>query len=191
MKLSIDEAAIRLGKTRRQVQYLIQTDRLKAEKVDNRWYIEASELPPSPGQQQARERKARRLRAAVDEALEVPTTGKQAERYSVRDLKAFQIASDIYRQTCAHIGPDHPASLSIWQCILELGRGCHRYRNEEKSSAYGTARDHASESVCHLLFHEHEQCPTQAQRIEQDLMPAIAGLMRRVDRDQRRTRPGP
>ena len=53
MQLTIDQAAIRLGKTARQVRYLIQSERLPARKVGGRWVIESENLPLSEGQEKA------------------------------------------------------------------------------------------------------------------------------------------
>jgi len=69
MYLSLQQAADRLGKSARQVRYLIQTGRLKADKVGGRWMVSAQELPLSDGQRAAIDRRERQLHAAVEEGL--------------------------------------------------------------------------------------------------------------------------
>lgn len=69
VKLSLADAAALLGKSRRQVRYMIQQGRLPARKVAGRWVIEREELPLSRGQERAVARKAAALAQAVDAAL--------------------------------------------------------------------------------------------------------------------------
>ena len=49
MQLTLDQAATRLGKTARQIRYLIQSERLSAKKVGGRWVIESKDFPLSEG----------------------------------------------------------------------------------------------------------------------------------------------
>ena len=44
MKLTLEQAAARLGKSERQIRYLVQNSRLAAEKVGGRWLIESDDL---------------------------------------------------------------------------------------------------------------------------------------------------
>jgi len=48
MQLSLEQAAERLGKSVRQVRYLIQTGALRANKTGGRWLIDAADLPLRP-----------------------------------------------------------------------------------------------------------------------------------------------
>jgi excisionase family DNA binding protein len=61
MQLSLQQAAERLGKSVRQVRYLIQTGALPAQKSGGRWLIAAADLPLSEGQRAALERRERAL----------------------------------------------------------------------------------------------------------------------------------
>jgi len=127
MKLTLEQAAARLGKSGRQIRYLIQNDRLPAEKVAGRWLIDSDHLPLSAGQQQAIERKERQLRAAVEEGLGLPAASERSPRYSVRDLKAFQLTLPVYRQAATCLGAAQPATLALRQVLEELTRGrCSR-----------------------------------------------------------------
>ncbi len=107
MKLSLTEAATALGKTRRQLVYLIEQDRIPAEKVGARWYIESSALELDPATQQRVQAKQSHLKEAIEDAL-IPA--KKQKRYSVQDLKAFQIAHPLYQDLRTHPGEAHSAS---------------------------------------------------------------------------------
>ena len=185
MKLTLEQAAARLGKSERQIRYLVQNGRLAAEKVGGRWLIESDDLALSDGQRQAVERKERQLRAAVEEGLALPEASERSPRYSVRDLKAFQLALPLQRQAAACLGAEHPATLALRRVLEELARGCHRFEHAEKADAYRQARDAASGAVVELLLCTRPETDALAVQIEQELMAALAGLLRRVDHRRR------
>lgn len=184
MELSIQQAADRLGKTPRQIDYMIRTGRLKAKKNGGRWSIASEEPPLSQGRQQSAARKQDQLRASVEQALDIePDT--PAKCYSIRDLKAFQIALPLHRQAVSALGAEHPATQSLKRVLEHLTYGCHRFERSDKADAYRTARDQASLAVCELVLAESEAADQRIHEIEQDLMAAMAGLIRRVDRRRR------
>lgn len=185
MKLSLNEAAVRLGKTRRQIRYLIQKGELEAEKVGGHWFFDSKTLPLSEGQKQASERKQRQLRAAVEEALDIESQQGQKRRYSVKDMKAFQIALASYREITQVLGADHSAVLALRQSLEYLSLGCHRFERSSKVDAYRVARDKASLAICELVLQSGKETDTMIDALEQDLMPAFAGLLRRIDKSQR------
>lgn len=131
MQLSLQQAAERLGKSIRQVRYLIQTGALPAQKSGGRWLIAAADLPLSAGQRAAVGRRERSLRTAVEEGLGLEEPPPQ--RYSVRDLKAFQIALPLYREAQEHLGPEHAAVAALRSTLILLTQGCHRFGHEDKS----------------------------------------------------------
>lgn len=180
MKLSLEQAATRLGKSRRQVLYMIQKGSLPAEKLAGSWFIDADHLPLDAAQQRRADDKQRQLKAAVEEALAIEPESEH-RRYSVRDLKAFQIALPLYRQTCQALTADHPASRALKQVLEALSQGCHRFDRQEKAAAYRAARDQASLAVCELVLAGSEAADRLRHALEQDLMAALAGLMRRMD----------
>ena len=186
MKLTLEEAAARLGKSMRQIRYLIDNNRLPAEKSSGRWVIDDANLPLSEGQQQAVERKERQLRAAVEEGLGLSDAGERKARYSVRDLKAFQIALPVQRQAVERLGADHPATAALRQVLECLARGCHRFEHGAKAEAYRQARDAASLAVCELVMCGSPESNELVVSIEQELMAALAGLLRRLDARSRR-----
>ncbi len=186
MKLSLEQAAARLGKSERQVRYLIMNNRLPAEKVAGRWLIDSDALPLSAGQQHAVERKERQLRAAVEEGLALPEASERAPRYSVRDLKAFQLALPAHGKAVTLLGADHPATAALRRVLGALTRGCHRFDYGEKAEAYRLARDAASEAIVELVLCGRAEADALVCTLEQEVMAALAGLLRRLDQRRRR-----
>ncbi len=186
MHLTVDQAAARLGKSARQIRYLIKARQLPARKFGGRWVIDSEDLNLSEGQTRAVERRERQLRAVVEEGLGLPDAGERRPRYSVRDLKAFQIALPIHARAAEHIGEDHPATRALRRVLELLTRGCHRFEHSAKADAYQEARDAASQAVCELLLAGSREADELVTAIEQELMAALAGLLRRVDRRRRR-----
>ena len=184
--LSIDQAAVRLGKSARQVRYMIQSQLLPARKVAGRWLIDAKDLPLSPAQREAVARKERQLRAAVEEGLGLTDDAGGPPRYSVRDLKAFQIAVGIHRQARARLEAEHPATAILRRLLDHLSVGCHRFDRQDKIEAYRQARDCASLAVCELVLCETPEADAMIRLLEQDLMAALAGLLRKIERGRGR-----
>jgi len=74
MQLSLEQAATRLGKSVRQIRYMIQRGQLRARKDGGRWVIDSDTLPLDEGAQQAADRRRDQLEAAVEHALELTDT---------------------------------------------------------------------------------------------------------------------
>ena len=91
----------------------------------------------------------------------------------------------MYRQTAACLGADHPATLALHRVLEELARDCRRFDHAEKADAYRQARDAASAAVVELLLCTRPETDAVAVQIEQDLMAALAGLLRRLDHRRR------
>lgn len=182
MNLSLTQAAQLLGKTRRQVEYLVKTGRLPAKKEGARWVVADTDLPLSPAQRQARERKAAALHAVAEEVLgeAAPKT-----RYSLRDLKAFREGLAAHAAAREALPATHPALSLLRRGLDELAVGCHRFERRAKAESYGRARDCASLAACALLVDTPPAGDALVEHIEQALIPAIAGLLRRADRGGR------
>jgi excisionase family DNA binding protein len=186
LELTLQQTATALGKTLRQVRYLIQEGRLPAHKVGGRWAVESADLEKAlPGVAERAARRAGQLRAAIDEAL---TPGAPHRVYSIRDLKAVQIGTPLYRAVRDALGAGHPAAAHLKSALDHLGQGCHRFGRDEKAAAYRAARDAASLAAVELLLTPDGAGETWLAELEANLMPALAGLLRRMDR--RRGEPG-
>jgi len=93
MELTLEQAAVSLGKTRRQVRYLIQQGRLPARKTGGRWYVESAALQQDPAAAHRAQGRDAQLQSAIEEALRPAATRRS---YSLQDLKAFQVLLPLY-----------------------------------------------------------------------------------------------
>ena len=112
MMLTLHQAGDALGKTPRQIRYLIEQGGLKAAKREGRWMIDSEDLPLSEGQRAALQRRETLLRETVEEGLgldQEPKGRGKRPTYSILDLKAFQYALPIHADTAQTLGPEHPA----------------------------------------------------------------------------------
>lgn len=147
--------------------------------------VTADALPRSDGQQAAANRKAEALRDAVESALAIERSEKS--RYSIHQIKAFQAALPVHRDAVRRFGADHPVAAAVASGLRALARGCHRYEREGKVEAYRSARDCVSAAVCEVALVSAEgAAPTDAltKALEQEVLPAIAGLLRRIERSR-------
>lgn len=177
MMLSLDETATRLGKSRRQVEYMIKTGRLQASKINGRWQVDDSTLPDSPARKKALDQRQRKLRNVVDDALAIP----RDKVYSVRDLQLWQRLA-----ACYQTWPDElPARQALSRAMRSLARASHRYRRDEKLLAFRRTRDHLCDAIWLLEVHQSEQTTQHILQIEDSLLPLLAGLIRRTERKRR------
>lgn len=172
MDLTLDQAATLLGKTTRQVRYMVDKGRLPAKKDGAHWTVRREDLGLSDAQVQHRARDVDRLRDRVEDALHIR---EAPPRFSIADLKAFQAGRPLYLGALESLGPEHLATAALKRALLELGAGCHRFHADEKAAAYRAARDAASAAATELLLID----PTSplARAVEQELLPAIARLL--------------
>lgn len=178
MELSLQDAAARSGQSLRQLRYAIAQGKLAARKVGGRWVIDEALLGPREGPALV----AAAVAAVAPSAALVPAT---RQRYSLNDLVAFKIGRPLYAELVAQGGGDTQAARSLRNCLDALAIGCHRFAPEEKVAAYREARDAASRAVAALLIAGEDTSNALAARIEQDLMAALAGLLRRLERRRR------
>ena len=182
MDLSLAEAARLLGKSERQVRYLIKTGDLAAQKKDGHWRIRREELPFSERQEAAAQHKAERATRLAMEVLQ-PRDGQQgaARRYSVRELRAYQEGAPLYRELVGATGPAHPAAELLREALMLLACGCHEFQAREKAAFYSRAREQASRAVMALLLEGDEARRGLIDRFEVALLPAIGGLIRQAE----------
>lgn len=202
MDLSLNDAATLLGKSPRQVRYLIRQEKLGARKVGGQWVIASADLPLTDAQRQAAAARAADVREAVDAALGPGLAAAEGaagagdarsakRRYSLRDLRAYQKGEPLYRETAARFGPEDPASVRLRRALEHLAQGCHCYLPQEKTAAYGEARREAAAAVVELMIGGAAGEPIRAalaDRVEQELLPDVSGLIRGAERKARRGR---
>lgn len=195
MKLSLSEAATVLGKSLRQVRYLIKTGRLAAAKDGGSWSIESSSLPLTEEQRQALVTRMTAAREALSQALAPAdkVAGGEGEKrhYTVKDLAAFQAGRALYREAEQILPPDHPACRLLRAALALVARGCHNFHPGEKVRRFVQARDLAATALTELLLpggQDGERLGALADRLEQELIPKISGLVAALERKSSRGR---
>ena len=86
----------------------------------------------------------------------------------------------LYRRCVQTLGAEAPVTRGLESCLEQLAIGYHRYGWSEKRDAYRNARDAASRAAMALLLGGHPAAGELLDDIEQELMPAIAGVLRRA-----------
>ncbi len=152
--MTVSEAAARLGKSERQIRYMIRQGKLRAKRPGKAWLIDLADVPAgglSEGQTAARERVAARIDAeATKVSGDAHVDGRR--RYSLTDMKAYQIAQPLLARCVTELDAGHAAT-ALLRCSLEhLGTGCHWFERDLKSAAYHDARDAASRAVVALYL---------------------------------------
>ena len=190
-QLSLSEVATVLGKSERQVRYMIKTERLKAKKVGGRWMVESSDLPLSKAQREALDRRVETARAAFEKGI-APSrrAAEQGKKryYSVKDLDAFTIGLELYRETCKALGAEGSATSHLLLCLQELTIGCHVFHPADKAAHFASSRKEATTALVHLLIADGEGEPPSklADRLEQELIPKVSSLIAGQERRRRR-----
>lgn len=183
MDLSLAEAARLLGKSERQLRYLVKTGKVPAQKVAGRWRLVREELPLSEGQERAERIKSQRAARIAQEVLQPDAHGPAVQRrFSVRELAAYREGAPLYRSLAAELGAEHPAAVCLREALMLLACGCHEFHARGKAAYYGRAREQVSRAVMGLLLEDEEARGGLAEHIEQSVLPALGGLIRRAER---------
>ncbi len=173
---TLPEVAGLLNKNARQIRYMVQTGQLPGSKVGGRWVVKKSDLglTPTAPQQQAV--------AAVEQVAE---TERRQRRYSVQDLRAFQRGEGLYREMVEGLGAEHPTVVRVREALEALTLGCHAFEADEKLEQFRRVRRTLATGVAELLLAPAGPSAAErafAERLEQDVMPHVSGLIRAADR---------
>jgi hypothetical protein len=197
MQLSLADAAIALGRSQRQIRYLIQTGGLAARKEGGRWVIDSADLPLSAGQRQALAERAEQARQALDKGLapleKGARDGKDGDKrhYSVTDFRAYQAGMALLRELRVAESRPSEAEDCLFQALRDLSRGCHAFQPADKAARFAAARDAAADAVVHLLLaarDEQDPCHAWAERLEQEFLPKVSALLASQEKRSRRNR---
>jgi hypothetical protein len=126
------EAARLLGKSPRQIRYMLKQGELKGEKVEGRWVFDDAKLPRSPAQERARQQKTAELEAAVNEGLDAVVRKPRGRGYSVGDLVAFRTGAAACREAARRFGDEHRATVAMCASVVA--------RSDRAAIAFTTAR---------------------------------------------------
>ncbi len=185
MELTLQQAATQLGKSVRQVRYMIKEGKLRARKEGAVWRIDSAGLPVlSSAQAEASYKKERVLRAAVEEAL-TQGDSPQKQRYSLRNVHAIAVGLPLHAKCSDLFGATHATTETLYRVLEHVACGCHRFVHVEKVDAYRAARDEASRCACALVVLGTAPALDLLGTVENDLLPSISGLIRRYERRPR------
>lgn len=188
MEISIVEAAARLGKSDRQIRYMIANQEIAARKVKNKWVIQSETLPLSPGQAKAEEHKEQiliqrtEMAVGAEHAAKVLGPPDEKRAYSVSSLRAFPICMDLYKELRQTMDEGDPVLVHLREALEHLAIGCHRFHKANKSEAYFSARDSLCRAVVCLLASAPPIHVLAVERLEQQAIPAVSNLMSRLER---------
>ena len=175
--VSISEAAILLGKTERQIRYMIQKQTLDAYKDGSRWIISIKNRPKP----ETNERQMRGLQATVEATLGISDHKKT--KWTVRSLDIFEKGRNIYLETQEKFGDKASAVLySLFLALQAITRGTHAYHRAQKIRNYQRARQYTCDAITQALLHKDVNIHDVADKLEQDLLTHLSGLMRRAER---------
>jgi excisionase family DNA binding protein len=193
MELTIAEAAQLLGKSYRQVRYMIKNQRLSARKVGGQWLIDRTNLPLTEGQARAAEHKLERARQVVEESLGVPLAVAEKEaierrrRYGVAIQPAFRLAMPVYRKAVEMLGDQHRAGLAIREALFLITEGWHEFRPEQKVEPLRQARIRLCQALTELLLIDDgdPEIKRLAETIELQVLPSLGGMLRHAEKRDR------
>jgi len=131
MNLSLAEAARLLGKSERQLRYLLKHERMPGRKENGHWVVRREDLPLTPGQERAQAAKKERAFEVAREVLGPKIEGQEAERrLCLRDLRATSEGIAILKSLAETRSGPHPTAVSSTIAMLAspaegaTGRSC-------------------------------------------------------------------
>lgn len=192
MEVSLNEAAVLMGKTPRQVRYLLQQAKITARKVDNVWVIDAESLPLNDAQKAAINARAEVVRESMSKAfeplLQIVKKGVSQQEYTVRSLNAFKIGEVIYRVMVKELGPADEATRFLRRSLELMGQGYHSFYPDDKLEYYKAARESGASALMSMLLDgapDDERRQEIAHHLEGDYLPSVSGLVRYSERNSR------
>jgi hypothetical protein len=192
MKLSLAQTATVLGKSERQVRYLIKLGRLQASKATGTWEIDEADLPLTAEQRTGIGERVEVARQAFEKAVEPAVRATESTAtYSVTKLAAFTGGEAVYRELRDQF-PADPAVPLLFAALEHLTRGCHAFHADEKRRHFREARGLAAAALTHLLLGGQASDGTRralAERLEQAVLPKISGLIAACEKRARQRRP--
>ncbi|HND33699.1 MAG TPA: helix-turn-helix domain-containing protein [Myxococcota bacterium] len=182
--LSLAEAAARMNRSVRQLRYMLKKGELPAQKIGGTWLVREEDLPTSAADRRVEAEKLASLQQTVTEAI-APSV-RPGLRYSVTSIRAFSVLVQLRKEARGALRADHPALACIDASALAIAQGAHAFRPRAKAEIFELARNEAAAAVAWLHLEESSAGPSLAAGLEQDVLPALSGLLRRAEGKQPR-----
>ncbi len=191
MQLSVREAAVLLERKPRTVRAQLARGDLPGKKRDGVWQIESRALPLTETQRTALQRKADRVREAVDEALPSRMAASRGQRSrSIADLDAFRRGQEVLAEMRSDSGSlddatRERAAAMLEEALLAFAEGVTLFDREHKLEALKRARANLARCAAMLLITAGLPPPEPVfgwvAAIESEVVPAVAGFARWAD----------
>jgi len=186
MLLSVTEAAQLLGQSPRTVRARLSRGELAGRKRGGRWVIPREVLPLPESEHRRLQQRADAIRETVDAALPSRVTGGRKRR-SVVDEIGFRAAHALHADLR---GSAHPAAAAAAEALeaglVAIGLAVHEWRPSARIAALTRARAAVSGATVGLLLSgplpPDEPVRGWVVTLEHEVLPPIAGLLRRAER---------
>jgi len=195
MDLKLKEVANLLGKSERQIRYMIKKGELKAIKKDGQWSIDRECLPFSVKQILTINRKREIFTDGIDKVVNKLAIKKE---YTFTDLRSFQLSYALYREFLNQDGQDGKDlqdnfNVQLGKVFVCLASGYHSFDTQDKIREYKRAKLELCQLLVNLFTKNHQK-PSQPlakamNTIEKDIIPSINGLIRAIEKKERWKRP--
>ncbi len=187
MDLSVREAATLLGRSPRTLRGQLARGEIPGRKRGGRWVIPRHELPLNERQRRVLQERGDAMRTALEDAL--PAAARRNRTgHSVADLETFRLGLALWRDLRAAPTAPRAALDQIHEALIALCRGKHAYERSTKAALFRETRDRLAACVARLLLDGGGADTTWAARIEGELLPSLAGLIRWAE-ERRNGRP--
>lgn len=193
MELSIREAAALLGRSERTVRAQLRSGVLAGHKRGRAWLLPSEQLPLTEVQRRKQERLVGEARSALEQALPERFRREKGEARSVLNFEAFVAGIETLRGHADSLRAGAvDARSALTQALETLAAACHEFDLPARRALLRDARSTLARLVGRLhlesLSDPASDLIALAQRIEQTILPPIGGLLRWIDKTQRRAR---
>jgi len=213
-EVTVTQASEFLGVTARTVLNYIQAKEIEAIKVGKSWYINAFSLDAfaqkyNIGIKEAAEAEGQE-KSPLPLSSPLPTQGYRESRqtksrqrkvkgensFSVKDLHAFKVATEVFLQLDAITALVQNKTIQekmkglYYEAMEYIGAGYYSFESYNKKQLYNKSREKVGGILSLIYAHQdeafHQSPPEVIKKIEDDLLPAFSGLIRKMDRASRK-----
>jgi excisionase family DNA binding protein len=200
MTLSVEEAATLLRLSARTVRARLQRGELNGHKEGGQWRLPRAALPLTADRHRQLQDRAEAVRRVVDAALPSRAPSEQPQRRHIADLHAFRAAAALLVELRAVAGSAtvepvarrsaEVAVLRLEAALEGIGRAWPLFAPQQRLGLLDGARSEVGGAAAWLASCGDPACARLAARLEDEVLPPLAGMCRSADqRGAERRRP--